>query len=161
MSNVSPTDRVLLAMEHLQYEGTGFAMGLFRRCKLQSVQEGLVVFRCTTLPEDSNTLGALQGGAIATLIDYCSSAALYSTKKFWVWGGVSSDMSITYVNAAPIGEDIDITCDVKRIGGRTTQILTTITLSQTGKTVAFSSHTKINMDEKMKGTPSIITSSKL
>ncbi|GJP81248.1 hypothetical protein CLOP_g11411 [Closterium sp. NIES-67] len=72
--------------------------------------------QCTiaVTPELVNRYNTLHGGAIATLTDVVTSAALIAAVG--PPGGVSTDLSVAYLDAAKIGELVDVDASVLRVG---------------------------------------------
>ncbi|CAI5520213.1 unnamed protein product [Closterium sp. Naga37s-1] len=72
--------------------------------------------RCaiSVTPELVNRYNTLHGGAIATLTDVVTSAALIAAVG--PPGGVSTDLSVAYLDAAKLGEVVDVDASVLRVG---------------------------------------------
>ena len=71
-------------------------------------------------PQFLNPRGAMHGGAVALLVDMCTTltAAPIARKDFWHFGGVSRTISITYLRPIEGGTRIFIKSEVKGIGKR-------------------------------------------
>jgi acyl-coenzyme A thioesterase 13 len=85
-----------------------------------------------------NLNSTLHGGVIATLVDVCGSAAIALVNDGNV--GVSSDISVSYLNPAKVGSLLEIIpkCDKK---GRNLAF-STVEIYANGKIIARGSHTK-------------------
>jgi len=61
-----------------------------------------------------NRLGTLHGGLIATLIDITGSLAVASHGLEFT--GVSTDISVSYIGSAKLGNEINITAICEKLG---------------------------------------------
>ncbi|GAA5912044.1 hypothetical protein JCM6882_002015 [Rhodosporidiobolus microsporus] len=105
------------------------------------------VVECFLTVDESccNPSGNAHGGFLAWLIDHCSSlclAALAGPGLKWVTTGVSTNLSIYYVGAAPAGSTIRIISRVLTQGKVVGVLETRIEDSETGKLLCFGMHTK-------------------
>ena len=66
-------------------------------------------------PSMANLNGTLHGGAIATIIDVSTTIAVMSMDKK-DRANVSAELNMSFLSAAPIGEDIFVLSQVDRIG---------------------------------------------
>ncbi|SCZ89161.1 BZ3500_MvSof-1268-A1-R1_Chr1-1g00998 [Microbotryum saponariae] len=83
---------------------------------------------------------SLHGGLTSSLVDSMGSLAL-SSRGLWMTG-VSTDINVTFVRAAPLGETVRLQAHV--IGQGKTLAYTRIEMfsTKTGKLLAYGSHTK-------------------
>jgi uncharacterized protein (TIGR00369 family) len=94
-------------------------------------------------------LGNLHGGCVATLIDICSTFAIFVAEgKTWNLGGVSTDLSVSYLRGVPEGETITLVCDVARVGKALANIHTKVYDNENRLCYA-GTHTKFNIDSRM------------
>ncbi|OBZ82707.1 Acyl-coenzyme A thioesterase 13 [Choanephora cucurbitarum] len=93
-----------------------------------------------------NLLGRVHGGCVATLIDICSSFAIMvnSGRHQWEMLGVSSDLSVTYMSGAAVGQVLRIECETQRVGKNLANIHTKI-YDQQNRVCYSGSHTKFNI----------------
>ena len=77
-----------------------------------------VTFEMTVPQEYCNRTGMMHGGAVAMILDMCTSAAQGPTarKGFWEFGGVSRTLSLTYLRPMPQNMDLVIECEVLQTG---------------------------------------------
>ncbi|CAI7896600.1 unnamed protein product [Closterium sp. NIES-54] len=78
------------------------------------VSHGRCQCAISVTPELVNRYNTLHGGAIATLTDVVTSAALIAAVG--PPGGVSTDLSVAYLDAAKLGEVVDVDASVLRVG---------------------------------------------
>ncbi|KAI8360882.1 HotDog domain-containing protein [Choanephora cucurbitarum] len=97
-----------------------------------------------------NLLSRLHGGCVATLIDVCSSFAIMvsSGRHQWEMIGVSSDLSVTYMSGAAVGQVVRIECETQRVGKNLANIYTKI-YDQQNRVCYSGSHTKFNIVPRM------------
>ncbi|GAA5826248.1 hypothetical protein JCM11251_007224 [Rhodosporidiobolus azoricus] len=98
-----------------------------------------------------NPSGNAHGGFLAWLIDHCSSLSLVALSGpglKWVTSGVSTNLSVYYVGAAPTGSTIRITTRVLTQGRVIGVLETRIEDAQTGKSLCFGVHTKQDPQRK-------------
>ncbi|CAL52417.1 Phenylacetic acid degradation-related domain [Ostreococcus tauri] len=72
-------------------------------------------FQCelTVTAELTNRFGTLHGGCVATIVDVLTTVALLTLTDR---GGVSTDLSCSYVAPAVLGERVRVECEVIRAG---------------------------------------------
>lgn len=77
-------------------------------------------FEMDIKPMYGSRMGNAQGGAIALIHDMCTTMAMapFSTKDFWLFGGVSRVLSTTYLRPTKVGMRVVIECEVLQIGAR-------------------------------------------
>ncbi|GAA5885209.1 hypothetical protein JCM16303_005906 [Sporobolomyces ruberrimus] len=116
----------------------------FSHMQITSACPGKVTSTMLVKPHQTNRLGSLHGGLIASLVDTMGSLAL-STKGLWLTG-VSTDINITYVRGAKLGENLTINSQVINMGRTLAFTRTEINSSESGKLLAYGSHTKYIKD---------------
>ena len=82
---------------------------------LVGVAEGRAQARIEVSEEVGNLMGTLHGGAIATLVDDVGTVAIMSGDKDGR-PGVTTDLSISYMSAAPAGSTVIIDGRVLKVG---------------------------------------------
>ncbi|XP_033010601.1 acyl-coenzyme A thioesterase 13 [Lacerta agilis] len=105
-----------------------------------SATPGKIVCEMKVEEEHTNRGGTLHGGLTATLIDDVSTFALLYTER--AAPGVSVDMNITYMSAAKIGDEIQITAEILKQGRKLAFANVDLINKATGKLIAQGRHTK-------------------
>ncbi|GAA5860387.1 hypothetical protein JCM3774_000402 [Rhodotorula dairenensis] len=96
-------------------------------------------------PACCNIRGNAHGGFLAWLVDQCSSLSLLALSgpgERWVSSGVSTNLNVNYISAAPVGTKLAITTSVLQQGRVTGLLETRIVNEETGKLVCFATHVK-------------------
>ncbi|KAF2457972.1 acyl-coenzyme A thioesteras-like protein 13 [Lineolata rhizophorae] len=119
---------------------SGLEPRLLNNLRVVSAKPGRVHFELDIQKEHTNRLNILHGGAIASMVDLGGSLAVASRGLFST--GVSTDISITYVNSGgKIGDTIRAEAICEKFGK--SLAFNTITFTnKTGDLVARGSHTK-------------------
>ncbi|XP_049621022.1 acyl-coenzyme A thioesterase 13 [Suncus etruscus] len=107
---------------------------------LVSAAPGKVVCEMKIEEEHTNRMGTLHGGLTATLVDSISTMALLCTEVGIP--GVSTDMNITYMSPAKLGDDIVITAYILKQGKTLAFASVDLTNKANGKMIAQGRHTK-------------------
>ncbi|CAG8491810.1 9917_t:CDS:2 [Paraglomus occultum] len=124
-----------------------FLSSLWPRVSVIEVSPTKSVFELTVTGDDCNGLGSLHGGCTASIIDVCSTGAIIAAAtKYFVHGGVSNDLTISYVSAAKEGDVVLIECSIIKLGKSLANTHTVIRNKNTGQVVAMGSHTKFNSE---------------
>ncbi|KAG0311886.1 hypothetical protein BGZ99_009848 [Dissophora globulifera] len=122
----------------------------FDRAKVVDADEDSATFEYTVRKSDCNYFNNFHGGGIATLIDNLTSAALFTRpRKHFQYGGVSSDIHVTYVSGAPLGSTVVVECKVVKVGSGLANTTAVLKDKETERIVATGSHTKFNTDSRM------------
>ncbi|KAF2640077.1 Thioesterase/thiol ester dehydrase-isomerase [Massarina eburnea CBS 473.64] len=112
--------------------------------KLTYASKGVVRARLPLTKNHVNTHGGIHGSVSATLIDWVGGLAIAA------WDnrdktGVSTDIHISYVSSAKMGDSIEVEGFADKVGGTlafTTATIRKIVDDKPGPTVATGSHTK-------------------
>ncbi|GAA6057706.1 hypothetical protein JCM3770_002654 [Rhodotorula araucariae] len=92
-----------------------------------------------------NPSGNAHGGFFAWLVDHCSSLALLALSgpgDRWVTSGVTTNLQLYYIGAAPVGTKLRIVNKVLQQGRVTALLETRIENEETGKLLVTASHVK-------------------
>ncbi|GAA6025040.1 hypothetical protein JCM11491_002002 [Sporobolomyces phaffii] len=106
------------------------------------------VVSCTVTVEQDmcNVSGNLHGGCGAWLVDHCSSLALLALSggddHRWTTSGVSTNLNLNYVKAAPLGTTLRIVTQVLNFGRVTSLLETKIYNADTNALLTVGWHTK-------------------
>ncbi len=73
------------------------------------------------------------------------------TGKHLRYGGVSTDLHVTYVSAAPLGMTVLLRVQVHKVGAGLANLSAVMTDKATGRVLATASHNKFNTDSRMGG----------
>lgn len=87
-----------------------------------------------------NPLGRLHGGAITSLVDVIGSAPIYATGL--THSGVSTEINVTFMAGASLGEEIEIEAKALRIGRNLAVVSVDLRIKATGQLVAQGRHSK-------------------
>ncbi|KAF8934050.1 HotDog domain-containing protein [Dissophora ornata] len=129
-----------------------FAHDSLTRSKVVDADEDSATFEYTVEKSDCNFSSNFHGGAIATLVDNLTTAALFTRqRKYFQFGGVSTDLQVTYVSGAALGSTILIVCTVQKVGAGLANMTAVVKDKDTGKVLATATHTKFNTDSRMGG----------
>jgi len=112
---------------------------LAKTVEILSLQEGKASFKMKVDESHLNGVGTLHGGMTAFLVDYLTTITVVTKPPHLP--GVSIDMSISYLRAAPVGDEISIYAEVVKMG-RTLAFTSAELLNKDGKLLAKASHTK-------------------
>ncbi|KAK5173048.1 uncharacterized protein LTR77_003170 [Saxophila tyrrhenica] len=125
-----------------------------RTCDL--VTEGMAAqctFELEVLSQFCNRMGNMHGGCVALLADMSTTMTTAPVAKegFWVFGGVSRTLNVTYLQPVKQGAVLEIECMLRSIGKRlsTTQCL--IREKRTGKLLAMGEHGKSALSDQQMG----------
>ena len=100
----------------------------------------------------SNRMGNMHGGAIALVFDMATTmcAAPLARRDFWWFGGVSRNLSITYLRPTRMGMTVEIYCEILQMGDRLATIRGEFRNKADGKVLCVCEHNKasIKFEEK-------------
>ncbi|KAF5566286.1 hypothetical protein FPANT_14137 [Fusarium pseudoanthophilum] len=145
-------------------KGAGFDDELMRE-KLQVVsaetspdnKTATAVFLLRPGQSLSNRLGNIHGGAIALIYDMCTtmSAAPLSRKGFWEFGGVSRNLSVTYIRPARADRDVLVECQILHMGERFVTIRGQMRDKESGALLSVAEHSKVSVMFEQAAKPKI------
>ncbi|XP_059579503.1 acyl-coenzyme A thioesterase 13-like [Alligator mississippiensis] len=121
-------------------EVTAFCSSVLLQIKVLSATPGKIVCEMKVEQDFISEHGVMHGGLTATLIDVVSTAALMNSEKGVL--GLSTDMNITYISAAKLGELL-ITAQILKQGKNMAFTSVDLTNKATGKLIAQGRHTKL------------------
>uniref|UniRef100_A0ACD5UWT3 Uncharacterized protein n=1 Tax=Avena sativa TaxID=4498 RepID=A0ACD5UWT3_AVESA len=108
--------------------------------RLDAAEHGRVLCSFVVTPRLANPQGYLISGVTATLADQLGSAVFYSSGVGL--SGVSLEISVSYVDTATIGEEIEVEATLLRAGKSIGAISVDFRKKRTGKLIAQARHTK-------------------
>ncbi|KAF9114522.1 hypothetical protein BGX27_010579 [Mortierella sp. AM989] len=133
-------------------DGPGFFHECFGVTKVVDADEDSAVFEYTVKKSDCNFSNNFHGGAIATLVDNLTTAAMFTReRKHFKYAGVSTDLHVTYVSAGTLGMTILVDCKVSKLGASLVNTTAVLKDKESGRIIATASHTKFNTDSRMGG----------
>eukprot|EP01018_Ginkgo_biloba_P019494 Gb_13609 [translate_table: standard] len=113
---------------------------LLQGLQIDHAERGRIVCSMKVPPRLMNTGNFLHGGATAAFVDVIGSAAIFTTGA--TTSGVSVEINISYLDAARLGEEIEIEARVLRIGRAIAVVNVDLRKKKTGHLVAQGRHTK-------------------
>jgi acyl-coenzyme A thioesterase 13 len=119
--------------------GTYDAAPLRRCSNAASATRGRFACDLTVTRELTNRFGTLHGGAIATIVDVLTTAALLTMTTR---GGVSVELSCAYCAPATLEETVRVECEVVKMGKTLAWMECRMTRASDGEVVATGKHTK-------------------
>ncbi|KAI1313826.1 hypothetical protein EDD11_002494 [Mortierella claussenii] len=133
-------------------DGPGFSHDCFGRSKVIDADADSATFEYTVQKSDCNFSNSFHGGAIATLVDNLTTAAIFTReRKYFQFAGVSTDLHVTYVSAATLGTTVLIECKINKVGASLVNSTAVLRDKESGRIIATASHTKFNTDSRMGG----------
>lgn len=125
------------------------------QCKLKDVEvlsptQSRVTFSFKVERTYCNGSGNLHGGAQATMYDFCTSVALQAIGKpdFWLNGGVSRVLTVTYLRPAPAGEELLLECEVVHMGKSLAMLRALLKRKRDGAIISTCEHNKAAVASK-------------
>lgn len=106
---------------------------------ISATDTGQCKFQWTVSEEQVNGFGTLHGGYTAYMVDFTTTAALMVMPMNK--SGVSVDMSISYLQAAKVGEIVTMETECKKVGS-TLAFMEAVLKNEDGKIIATGKHTK-------------------
>lgn len=108
--------------------------------KVDLVEPGRILYSFQVPPRLVNAGNFLHGGATATLVDILGSAVIHTVGAPFT--GVSVEINVSYLDAAFVGEEIEVEAKVLRVGKTIGVVSVELRKKETGKIVARGRHTK-------------------
>ncbi|KOB79310.1 Thioesterase superfamily member 2 [Operophtera brumata] len=118
----------------------GFDRNL-RKLKVTCCSEGSMTAEFQVGPEHLNQVGTLHGGFIAHMVDAVSTYALTSNENIET-RGVSIELSLSYLNAAREGDNIEIEANTKKTGKKIAFLQVEVRNKDSRAILATGRHTK-------------------
>ncbi|KJE94735.1 thioesterase superfamily member 2 [Capsaspora owczarzaki ATCC 30864] len=138
-SNPDLLDRLQQAMKFIADPANpGFDSNL-HGLEITHAEEGRVVCLFKLTEHHTNRMGNLHGGLSATIVDIVTTLACVSKTNH---PGVSTDLNVTYLNPATVGDTIRIEASVIKAGGRLAFTAADILRNHDNVIVAHGRHTK-------------------
>ncbi|KAF9087859.1 hypothetical protein BGX23_007824 [Mortierella sp. AD031] len=116
----------------------GFDMQALAGLKLVSASKGSIICELQVEKQHLNRLGGCHGGLLSTIVDIGGSLAIAAEDMHAT--GVSTDLNISFVSGAKMGDKLSINSRCDKIGG--TLAYTTVEIKVDDKIVALGRHTK-------------------
>ncbi|KAF9428445.1 hypothetical protein BGZ94_002368 [Podila epigama] len=116
----------------------GFDAHALSGLKVVSAQKGRVLSELIVGPQHLNRLGGCHGGLLSTIVDVGGSLAIAAGDMHST--GVSTDLNVSFVSGAKLGETLSINSRCDKVGG--TLAYTTVEVSVGDKVIALGRHTK-------------------
>ncbi|GAA6015659.1 hypothetical protein JCM10207_008163 [Rhodosporidiobolus poonsookiae] len=120
----------------------------------KAVRGAQAVVECLLMVAESccNYTGNAHGGFLAWLIDHCSSLSLIAlaTGGRWVTSGVSTNLNISFIAAAPVGREIRIVSSVLQLGKTAGLLEIRVEDVVTGMLLCFATHNKQDVSARAK-----------
>ncbi|CAN4115854.1 unnamed protein product [Withania somnifera] len=108
--------------------------------KIDLVEPGRILCSFHVAPRLVNAGNFLHGGATSALVDILGSAVIHTVGAPLT--GVSVEINVSYLDAAFLGEEIEVEAKVLRVGKRIAAVTVELRKKKTGKIVAQGRHTK-------------------
>ncbi|KAK5129624.1 hypothetical protein LTR08_003023 [Meristemomyces frigidus] len=153
---LSPEDRLRAVLSIRAPNDQRFTSAFVeQQCKLRDVKitgpnRSLVTFAFRVERWYCNASGTLHGGAQATIYDIATSMAMQAIGKrdFWINGGVSRVLTVTYLRPAPEGEELLLECDVVHMGKKLAMVKGTLRRASDGAIISTCDHNKAAVPTK-------------
>ncbi|KAI9267849.1 HotDog domain-containing protein [Sporodiniella umbellata] len=140
---------IKLMADYFLKSGSEFERVFEDHLKIVEAEPNIITFEFKVTDRHVNRYGNLHGGLVATLIDLCSSFAIYvSTEAQWSDMGVSTDMAVSYMRGSPAGTVLKIVAEASRVGNRLATLNTRI-YNEKGALCYSGSHTKLRVGSKL------------
>ncbi|KAI8603914.1 esterase [Dissophora ornata] len=150
MSTLSHVQRVLTNF----FKKDGFDAHALSGLKLVSAGKGTCLAELEVAPQHLNRLGGCHGGLLSTIVDVGGSLAIAADDMHAT--GISTDLSVSFVSGAKLGDTLSINSRCHKVGGSLAYTDVEITVGD--KVVALGRHTKFvrlahkqNAEMKMDG----------
>ncbi|XP_026500805.1 acyl-coenzyme A thioesterase 13-like [Vanessa tameamea] len=112
-----------------------------RKVKVVCCDNGRLVTQFQVGPEHLNQRGTLHGGFIAHLVDAISTYALTANEKVDT-RGVSIDLSVSYMNAAREGDNVEVEAVTRKLGKKVAFLEVEVRNKDNNQLLATGRHTK-------------------
>ncbi|KAL8258562.1 hypothetical protein R6Q59_026515 [Mikania micrantha] len=109
--------------------------------KLDLIQRGRLICSMKLPPRLLNVANSLHGGATAALVDLVGGAVI-ATVNDMTHTGVSMEINVSYLDAAYVGDEIEIEAKALRVGKVVAVATVEFRNKKTGKIIAQGRHTK-------------------
>ncbi|KAI3723494.1 hypothetical protein L2E82_35113 [Cichorium intybus] len=109
--------------------------------KIDLIEHGRVLCSMKVPPRLLNVGNSLHGGATAALVDVVGSSVLM-TIDGTTTTGVSVEINVSYLDAAYVGDEIEIEAKALRVGKAVAVVSVEFRKKKTGKIIAQGRHTK-------------------
>ncbi|KAI3518468.1 hypothetical protein L1887_07247 [Cichorium endivia] len=109
--------------------------------KIDLIERGRVLCSMKVPPRLLNVGNSLHGGATAALVDVVGSSVLM-TIDGTTTTGVSVEINVSYLDAAYVGDEIEIEAKALRVGKAVAVVSVEFRKKKTGKIIAQGRHTK-------------------
>ncbi|KAI8595766.1 HotDog domain-containing protein [Dissophora ornata] len=116
----------------------GFDMQALSGLKLVSASKGSILCELQVEKQHLNHQGGCHGGLLSTIVDVGGSLAIAAEDMHAT--GVSTDLNISFISGAKIGDKLSINSRCDKIGG--TLAYTSVEINVGDKVVALGRHTK-------------------
>ncbi|KAF9436178.1 hypothetical protein BGZ76_004646 [Entomortierella beljakovae] len=116
----------------------GFDTQALSGLKVVSVAKGNILCELQLEKQHLNHLGGCHGGLLSTIVDVGGSLAIANEDMFAT--GVSTDLNVSFISGAKIGEKLSIFSKCDKIGG--SLAYTSVEISVGERLVALGRHTK-------------------
>ncbi|KIX05345.1 uncharacterized protein Z518_06217 [Rhinocladiella mackenziei CBS 650.93] len=105
------------------------------------------IFTMKAAPEFTNRMGNMHGGAIAMIYDMCTTmtAAPLARRDFWIFGGVSRTLGITFLRPVRADMELLIECEVLQQGERLATIRGQMKDKKSGRLLSVAEHNKASI----------------
>ncbi|KAI7179950.1 hypothetical protein KC343_g8648 [Hortaea werneckii] len=151
--DLSPEDRIRMTLTN--GGDSHFYSRFLKQCKLESVKSlgpksTIVTFRCKADPYYSNFSGNLHGGMQSAIFDMLTSIAMQAIgkKDFWVNGGVSRVLNVSYLRPAPEGIELLVECEVVHMGKTLALLQGRMKRADDGAIISTCEHNKVAVPAK-------------
>ncbi|KAG0321424.1 hypothetical protein BGZ99_003936 [Dissophora globulifera] len=132
----------------------GFDAYALSGLKLVSVSKGTCLAELEVAPHHLNRLGGCHGGLLSTIVDVGGTLAIAADGMHAT--GISTDISVSFVSGAKLGDKLSINSRCHKIGG--SLAYTDVEIAVEDKVVALGRHTKfvrlahkLNAQQKLDG----------
>ncbi|KAG0370410.1 HotDog domain-containing protein [Gamsiella multidivaricata] len=116
----------------------GFDMQALSGLKLVSASKGSILCELQVEKQHLNRLGGCHGGLLSTIVDVGGSLAIAAENMHAT--GVSTDLNVSFVSGAKIGDKLSIDSRCDNVGG--SLAFTSVEIKVGDKVVALGRHTK-------------------